>query len=181
MSSNKPHGCGRECGHSRTSPDTPERALASSAPTSGPCHPTGPENAPAAKGGNVATRADEPRPALAARSRPVTAALRRLLDEREAKGLATYGRSLTTWNGRPSPRDLVEEMIDGAQYALQWELERADLLEELDAVLSERDGFRRKMFAIANLLRTGQTEHAMRIAEEWAEGNPLPAALGDEE
>lgn len=58
----------------------------------------------------------------------VTAALRALLDAREARGIKTYGRSLETFNGRSSPHDLVEELIDGAQYALQWELEREEMI-----------------------------------------------------
>lgn len=58
----------------------------------------------------------------------VTRAVMALLEERERKGIATYGKSLSTFNGRVSPRDLVEELIDGAQYALQWEVERAELI-----------------------------------------------------
>jgi hypothetical protein len=86
----------------------------------------------------------------------VTTALRELLDAREQRGIATYGRSLTTHNGRVSPQDLVEELIDGAQYALQWELERSDLLEDisrlkraLDAVRSNAERIRDEARAAA--------------------------------
>lgn len=81
---------------------------------------------------------DQPAPTPDPRSRPVTSALRALLDERERRGIATYGTTLHTHNGRSSPRDLVEELIDGAQYALQWEMERADLLDEVDNCNEER-------------------------------------------
>lgn len=90
--------------------------------------------------GSSSDRAERSAPAPASapgtpfnpRSRPVTGAVRALLDERERRGIATYGVSLTTWNGRSSPRDLVEELIDAAQYALQWEMERADLMAEVE-------------------------------------------------
>ena len=57
--------------------------------------------------------------------RPVTPEVRRLLDEREAKGIATYGRPLETENGRSFLQDLTEELADGLQYAvgLRMELE----------------------------------------------------------
>lgn len=62
----------------------------------------------------------------------VTEALIAFLRQREAKGIATYGRSLETFNGRSAPRDLKEELIDGLQYAMQWEMERAELLARID-------------------------------------------------
>jgi hypothetical protein len=99
---------------------------------------------------------DQPLPTVDPRSRPVTTALRELLDAREQRGIATYGRSLTTHNGRVSPRDLVEELIDGAQYGLQWELERTDMLEDiarlkraLDAVRSNAEQIRDEARAAA--------------------------------
>lgn len=65
--------------------------------------------------------------------RPVTPAVRALLDARERKGIETYGESLHTHNGRPGgmPRDAAEEAIDLAQYAIGWGMERADLLAEI--------------------------------------------------
>jgi len=88
----------------------------------------------------------------------VTAALRILLDAREAKGVETYGCSLMTHNGRSSPRDLVEELIDGAQYALQWELERRDLLAEIARLQELHNG-------LCDVLTTVRGE-AVRVARE---------------
>lgn len=68
----------------------------------------------------------------------VTRALMDLLAERERKGIETYGRSLETFNGRDAPRDLVEELIDGAQYALQWQMERAELIRQLQEAREHR-------------------------------------------
>lgn len=79
--------------------------------------------------------AEQPLPSAGGES--VTRALMRLLEERERKGIETYGRSLETFNGRISPRDLVEELIDGAQYALQWEMERAELIAAGNALAEE--------------------------------------------
>lgn len=61
----------------------------------------------------------------------VTDSLIAFLQERDAKGRATYGGPLQTHNGRNSVHDLMEELIDAMQYAWQWELERADLRAEL--------------------------------------------------
>ncbi|HEU4751923.1 MAG TPA: hypothetical protein VFU47_02365 [Armatimonadota bacterium] len=67
----------------------------------------------------------------------VTDALIADLRARQARGIATYGRSLETHNGRSAPRDLSEELLDAAQYAKQWELERSDLLARIQ-VLEQR-------------------------------------------
>lgn len=72
---------------------------------------------------------EQPQPYAGRQS--VTRALMDLLAERERKGIETYGRSLETFNGRDATRDLLEELIDGAQYALQWQMERAELLAEI--------------------------------------------------
>ena len=53
------------------------------------------------------------------------------LRERQAKGIATYGRSLETFNGRSSPRDTKEELLDALQYTEQWIIERDELLKEV--------------------------------------------------
>ena len=63
----------------------------------------------------------------------VTETLIGWLREREAKGIATYGRSLETFNGRSAPLDLKEELIDALQYAMQWEMERDQLRADLVA------------------------------------------------
>jgi hypothetical protein len=75
----------------------------------------------------------------------VTALVRAMLDERERKGIETYGRSLETHNGRDAPRDLAEELLDGAQYAIQWGYERQDLLAEIAALRAENIALRSEL------------------------------------
>lgn len=53
--------------------------------------------------------------------------LPRLLEEREQKGIETYGQSLVVFNGRSAFQDLIEELVDACQYALQLELERREI------------------------------------------------------
>lgn len=53
-----------------------------------------------------------------------------MLAQREAKGIATYGVSLQTDNGRDVYQDLMEELIDGWQYAVQALLEHGALVSE---------------------------------------------------
>jgi hypothetical protein len=62
----------------------------------------------------------------------------RMLAEREKQGIATYGRSLETFNGRDALRDIKEELIDAWQYLIQLEMER-DALREQCRQLSERE------------------------------------------
>ncbi len=78
---------------------------------------------------------------------PVTPVARDLfnsmLTEREAKGIATYGTSLMTHNGRDASLDALEECIDLWQYLTQLRLEHADALAEvarLTAALARLDG-----------------------------------------
>jgi hypothetical protein len=61
----------------------------------------------------------------------------RMLLEREVKGVATYGMSLTTNNGRDVFRDLLEELIDAWQYAIQALLETEELAAENAALKAE--------------------------------------------
>lgn len=61
----------------------------------------------------------------------VVAALPELLAQRQAEGLAHYGQPLRSWNGRHACQDLVEEMVDGLQYAVQVQIEHQDLLRVL--------------------------------------------------
>lgn len=68
---------------------------------------------------------EQPLPSAGRQS--VTRAVRDLLDQRERKGVETYGTTLQTFNGRDAGRDLVEELIDGVQYAMQLRLERGAL------------------------------------------------------
>ena len=74
----------------------------------------------------------EPRPAEQAMPAPgresvnarVSELLPGLLTARQAKGLETYGRPLETFNGRDVHRDLLEELVDAVQYAVQAQMER---------------------------------------------------------
>ena len=63
----------------------------------------------------------------------VTDRLVERLRERQAKGIATYGRSLETFNGRDAHRDLEEELLDALQYNAQQRMERVALEERLAA------------------------------------------------
>jgi hypothetical protein len=69
-----------------------------------------------------------PQPPPTAGRRPVTPYARaeflRLLAEREAAGIATYGTPLHTHNGRDALQDAKEELLDAWQYLCQLELER---------------------------------------------------------
>lgn len=51
----------------------------------------------------------------------------RMLVERESRGIAKYGRTLETWNGRDAAVDTIEEFLDAGQYGTQLALELADL------------------------------------------------------
>lgn len=72
------------------------------------------------------------------------------LAEREKAGIARYGRSLETWNGRDAHRDLMEELLDAIQYAKQAELERKDLEQHLVQQLNEHV---QEKISLAGLLR----------------------------
>jgi hypothetical protein len=54
-----------------------------------------------------------------------------LLERRQSVGLQRYGRPLETWNGRDAVRDLLEELIDALQYAVQVRMELDDRDAEL--------------------------------------------------
>ncbi len=53
-----------------------------------------------------------------------------LLAEREEQGIATYGMSLQTDNGRDAIQDAMEEAVDLWQYLVQICLERNALIAE---------------------------------------------------
>lgn len=93
-------------------------------------------------------------------SEPVTAAIRRLLDEREAKGIATYGRTLGTFNGRDSLQDELEEFIDGFQYRMQYRMERQRLDAHLWAVES-------RLGQAEALLSETKLVFGIRAVEDW--------------
>lgn len=48
----------------------------------------------------------------------------KLIEERRTLGVQRYGRALQTFNGRNAVRDLLEELLDGATYAMQVEMEQ---------------------------------------------------------
>lgn len=57
-----------------------------------------------------------------------------LLAERQAVGLTRYGTGLMTWNGRDARRDLIEELLDALQYALQADVEHRDVLRVMQSL-----------------------------------------------
>ena len=72
-----------------------------------------------------------------------------MLDSRERKGIATYGTTLQTFNGRDAVQDALEEAADLWQYLTQIALERdadAALMRSLRAddqlLTTERDSLR---------------------------------------
>lgn len=69
----------------------------------------------------------------------------RMLLRREAKGIATYGTTLRSENGRDAVRDALEELIDAWQYLVQIGLERDALLGRVRAAEAERDEARRAL------------------------------------
>lgn len=66
-----------------------------------------------------------------------------LLAQREAKGIATYGTTLQTHNGRNVYVDLAEELADAWQYAVQASIEHDDLKAENAKLSEELDHWRR--------------------------------------
>lgn len=56
---------------------------------------------------------------------PVTERVIEDLRAREQRGIATYGMTLHTFNGRSALQDLYEELLDAAQYAKQLLMEEA--------------------------------------------------------
>lgn len=93
---------------------------------------------------------DQPLPTPGGQS--VTRAVMADLAAREARGVATYGRSLETFNGRDAVRDLYEELLDASQYCRQWLMEREAIL----ATLAARDA---RIAALEGLLREYTTAH----------------------
>lgn len=83
--------------------------------------------------------------------RPVTPEVRRLLDEREAKGIETYGRSLETFNGRSFLRDATEEALDLTQYLVGLRMELETIYSHLEWAAEDDDVQRRVRKALAML------------------------------
>lgn len=94
--------------------------------------------------------AEQPRPVPGAIDvTPVARAefLRMLLD-REAKGVATYGVTLQAGNGRDVFRDLLEELIDAWQYAIQALLEHETRVAEIARLTTEVDALNREIVTV---------------------------------
>lgn len=67
----------------------------------------------------------------------VQSALIARLEERRALGIERYGRPLQTFNGRKALQDLLEELLDGANYALQAEMEWEAVQARVSAALAK--------------------------------------------
>ncbi len=80
----------------------------------------------------------QPLPVTSNKSQAVTPAARDMYIEtitaQEQKGIAKYGKSLETHNGRDAGKDAWDEMIDLSQYLTQLRMEHADALTTLAAV-----------------------------------------------
>lgn len=75
----------------------------------------------------------QPPPITNTSSSPVAPIVDTLISTQRAKGLETYGTELMTNNGRNAPMDAAAEAFDFMNYAVQWHLEREELLEKLEA------------------------------------------------
>ena len=62
---------------------------------------------------------EQPKPERKDASQPVAERLKALIDQRTAKGVATYGTPLMSHNGRNAQRDALEESVDLNQYLMQ--------------------------------------------------------------
>jgi hypothetical protein len=60
-----------------------------------------------------------------------------ILDAQERKGIATYGTTLQTFNGRDVLLDGMQEAVDLFQYLVQAKLERNALRIEVDGLRAE--------------------------------------------
>lgn len=95
---------------------------------------------------------------------PVTPVALRLfvemLAERERTGIAEYGRSLHTNNGRDAVVDALQEQIDGFQYLVQTKMEREREHRILRAWVTALDGCR------ANTVDTiARKDYLLAVAE----------------
>ena len=111
---------------------------------------------------------------------------RQMIDAREQAGIATYGTTLQTHNGRDVFRDLMEEIVDAWQYAVQAQMETTDLRADLDAANAraeraeaQRD---RLLKAILDTDEPQKTPGYLRMMACLleAEGHPLTAEFFDD-
>lgn len=66
---------------------------------------------------------DQPAPSTSSSSREVWPTLLRLLEDRVKQGEQKYGQRLSTWDGRDSVRDALDEAIDLVFYLMKLRLE----------------------------------------------------------
>jgi hypothetical protein len=59
------------------------------------------------------------------------------IEKRKALGIQRYGRPLETFNGRNAPQDLLEELLDGATYAMQIAMEIAATQKRINEALAK--------------------------------------------
>ena len=104
--------------------------------------------------------------------------IERLL-ERQKKGIATYGRSLETFNGRDAIRDLEEELLDGLQYLTQVRLEREALEAKIEADWNKLLD-RATHVARAEVLAAAVLKHVNHLDKEVSGDDGCLAGLGDE-
>lgn len=129
-------------------------------------------------------QAGQPLPTPGAQS--VFAEVRRLLDAREAKGVATYGRTLETFNGRDAHQDGLEELLDGFLYRTQAQMERQALEERLVQARAELKGARAALYGLLALplgafdgcMRLSVTPEAYRAAVDVLGFEPTPPPQG---
>lgn len=94
----------------------------------------------------------------------VQSALIAEIEARRNLGIQRYGTALQPFNGRDSLRDLLDELLDGATYALQVKIERDHLLARIAELEAERDRLRDE------LLSDAYRELADSTAAELEEG-----------
>lgn len=67
----------------------------------------------------------------------VQAALIAHIEKRKALGLKRYGRPVQTFNGRDATQDLMDELLDGATYAMQVKMEREATQDRINRALAK--------------------------------------------
>lgn len=110
-----------------------------------------------------------PGPGVADASERAREVLIALLDSRQRVGLERYGRPLETWNGRDAMRDLLEELIDALQYAVQVQMEIDDRDETIERLRVQLDETR--------ALVTELEEAISRAEQRWCSRARATAAL----
>lgn len=89
----------------------------------------------------------QPSPSKSSRSFPVSPRVDAIISACRAKGRREYGQELHTFNGRTAPLDAAEEAFGLMEYAVQWAIEREEMVEEIERLRAElaiwhRDGWK---------------------------------------